>query len=209
MKLLVLGASGGTGKHVVMQALAHGHEVTAFVRDPSRLPLRDERLRIFEGNVADAARVAAAVRGQDVVVSTLGVGKPLRHDQDVIDGVRNVIASMKEHGVRRLIYLSTIGIGDGREAAGFMIRYVARIPLRQEFADHEIKEALIRDSGLEWTIVRAPKLTNGVLTGRYRSGTGLKARSPQAMMSRADVAQFLVAQIDDRSYIRSAPRVLP
>lgn len=208
MRLLVFGASGQTGQELLRQALERRQAVTAFVRQPKKLTITDPELRIVQGNVADYPAVAGAVRGHDAVVSTLGVGTPLKHDADVVAGVQHIIRAMDEHKVRRLIYLSFIGVRDSRAAVGFVLRYIAPLPLRQEIADHEAKEALVKASPLDWTIVRAPKLTGGPRTGRYRSGESITTWKPLPVMARADVAQFILEELAQPAYVRQAPRLL-
>ena len=174
MKLLIFGASGHTGRELVRQALERGHSVTAFVRQPSKLASPHPHLRIIQGDVGDATAVRAALPNQDAVVSALGVGTPLKHDLTVIDGVRHIVQAMEADGPRRFLYLSFIGVTESRAAVGVVLRYIAPIPLREEIADHEAKEKLVRSSTLDWTIVRPPKLTNGPRTGKYRSGENVK-----------------------------------
>ena len=209
MKVLVLGASGATGRQVVRQAMEQDLGVTAFVRDRARLPISDPALRVVQGDVGDYSAVADAVAGQDAVISTLGVSRPLHADPIVIDGIRHTLRAMEAQGVARLVYLSFIGVRESRSAAGPLIRFVARFPLRHEIADHERKEALIRASRCEWTIVRAPKLSNGEGTGRYRDGEDIVARSFFPVLSRADVAAFMLRQLRDRTYVGKAARILP
>jgi putative NADH-flavin reductase len=209
MRLAVFGASGASGRQVVTQGLERGFAVTAFVRDPHKLELAHPALTIVEGNVGDAAAVARAVQGQDCVVSTLGVGRPLRHDPVVIDGVRHIVHAMTEAGVTRLIYMSFIGVGDSRADAGPVVRYVARWPLRNEIRDHEIKEQVITSSGLHWTIVRPPTLTNGPRTGRYRVGVDVAARTPLPTLSRADVADCIINEVETSAFVHQVMRVQP
>jgi putative NADH-flavin reductase len=208
MRLLVFGASGKTGQQLIRLALDQGHSVTAFVRQPARLTLTEPTIRVVQGNVQDSTAVRSAVPGHDAVVSALGVGVPLRHDPDVIAGVRNIISAMQTHGARRLIYLSFIGVRESRSAVGPVLRYIAPIPLRHEIADHEAKEALVRASGLDWTIVRPPKLTNGARTGKYRTGEGITTWKPVPMVSRADVADFMLHELVQPAYVCRAPRLL-
>src|SRR5215212_972439 len=118
MRLLVFGASGKTGHELVRQAIEHGHTVTAFVRTPGKLTIAGPSVRVLAGNVADSAAVAGAIPGHDAVVSALGVSTPLKHDADVIAGVQHIIAAMEEHRVRRLIYVSFIGVRESRAAVG-------------------------------------------------------------------------------------------
>ena len=208
MRVLVFGASGKTGREVVRQALARGFQVTAFVRDTARLPLAHAHLRLLKGEITDPQGVARAVEGQNAVISTLGVGTPLRHDPAVIDGVRTIARASEHASVERLVYMSFIGVSDSRDAAGFLLKQLATTVLRQEVADHEMKEAAVADSFVDWTIVRVPKLTNGRLTAAYRVGESIRARSPLPMMSRADVADFLLRQLTDAAFIRKAVRIL-
>jgi len=166
-------------------------------------------LRLVRGDVADAAGLAGAIEGHDAVVSALGVGRALSADPVVVAGIRHTLDGMRAHGVQRLIYLSFIGVRDSRRATGPVIRFVARHPLRHEIADHEAKEQLIRASATEWTIVRAPRLSDGPFTGRYRAGEDIVARSLFPALARADVADFMLRQLTDDTYLRRAPRVLP
>jgi len=208
MKLVVFGASGRTGHLVVAQALTRGVEVTAFVRRRHRLAPR-LGLEIIEGDVADAAAVAAAIAGRDVVISALGVTTPLKSDPVVVAGIDHIVRAMEAGTSRRLVYLSFIGVAASRAAAGPLIRYVARLPLRHEIADHELKERRIETSALDWTIVRAPKLTDGPPTGAYRFGESITATSLFPRLSRADVAAFLVGEALDARYPRAAVRLFP
>jgi putative NADH-flavin reductase len=208
MKLLVFGASGKTGREVVRQALARDYIVTAFVREAARLPLAHANLRLVTGELTNAAAVAKAVTGHTAVISTLGVGQPLRHDAAVIDGVRAIARAAEHESVERLVYLSFIGVHDSRDAAGFVLQRLAATLLRHEVADHEAKEAAIVESLVDWTIVRPPKLTNGRLTAAYRVGEDIRARSPLPLMSRADVADFMLRQLTDAAFIRKAVRIL-
>jgi uncharacterized protein YbjT (DUF2867 family) len=208
MKLLVFGASGKTGREVVRQALARGFNVTAFVRQTARLPLAHANLRLVTGDITDPKAIARVVAGQTGVISTLGAGTPLRHDPLVIDAVRTIARASEHASVERLIYMSFIGVGDSRDAAGFLLKQLATTVLRREVADHEVKEAAVADSFVDWTIVRVPTLTNGRLTAAYRAGEDIRARSPLPMMSRADVADFLLRQLTDAAFIRKTVRIL-
>jgi putative NADH-flavin reductase len=206
MRVVVFGASGGTGRQVVQRAIDAGLEVTAFVRNPVSAELN---VRVVQGDVADQAAVARALEGQDAVISTLGVGKPLKPDPVVVQGVEHIVDGMRQKGIRRLIYQSFIGVRESRAAAGWLIANVARHPLRHEIADHERKEAIVSRSDLEWTIIRPPKLTNGPVTGRYRAGNDIEAGAFFPRLSRADVAQFIVRELMDPRFVRSAVRLLP
>lgn len=208
MKVLVFGASGKTGREVVRQALARDYAVTAFVRDTARLPLAHANLRLVTGDITNSAAIARVIDGQTAVISTLGVGRPLTHDAAVIDGVRAIARAAEHASVERLVYMSFIGVQESRDAAGFVLKRLATMLLRHEVADHEVKEAAIMESFVDWTIVRPPKLTNGRLTAAYRVGEDIRARSPLPLMSRADVADFMLRQLTDAAFIRKAVRIL-
>jgi uncharacterized protein YbjT (DUF2867 family) len=208
MNVLVFGASGKTGREVVRQALARGFNVSAFVRDTARLPLAHANLRLVKGQITDPKAVARAIEGHTCVISTLGVGLPLRHDPIVIEGVRTIARASEHASVKRLLYMSFIGVSQSRDSAGFLLKQLAGTVLRHEVADHEVKEAAVAESLVDWTIVRAPKLTNGRLTASYRVGEDIEARSPLPMMSRADVADFMLRQLSDQSFIRKVVRIL-
>jgi len=207
MNLLIFGASGKTGREVVREALARGHRVSAFARDPAKLGVVNPAVRPIRGDVADASAVAAAVPGHDAVVSTLGVGTPLQHDPGVIAGIEHILAAMQVAGLRRLIYQSFIGVHESRAAVGFVLRFIAPLPLRHEIADHETKEALIKASATDWTIVRPPKLTNGPRIA-YRAGENVTTWAPVPTLSRASVAHFIVNELEEPQYLRKAPRLL-
>lgn len=138
----------------------------------------------------------------------LGVGSPLAHDPVVIDGVKHILAAMQAARMRRLIYQSFIGVRESRAAVGVILRFIAPLPLRHEIADHESKEALIRASGIDWTIVRPPKLTNGPRSTRYRAGEDLTTWVPIPLLSRADVAHFIVGEIESPNFVQKSPRLL-
>jgi uncharacterized protein YbjT (DUF2867 family) len=208
MRVLVFGASGKTGREVVRQALARGFTVTAFVRETGRLPLAHANLRLVKGELTDPKAIAKVIAGHTGVISTLGVGMPLRHDPVVIDGVRTIARAAEHASVERLVYLSTIGVRDSRDEAGFVLKWLATTLIRHEVEDHEIKEAVIGECFVDWTIVRPPMLTNGRLTAAYRVGENIRARSPLPMMSRADVADFMLRQLTDVAFIRRAVRIL-
>jgi putative NADH-flavin reductase len=201
-KLLVLGATGGTGRQIVSQALEAGHQVTAFVRNPEKMSIRHERLRLAAGDVPGGGpALGDAVRGQDVVISALGRGRSFAPDGLMQRAVPSIINAMQANQVRRLIVVSAMGVGDTSGDSPFLSRLFARLFLRRIFADKLAGEALIKRSDVEWTIVHPTLLTDGPLTRQYRSGEHLALRG-MPKISRADTADFILKQIDDRSSIR-------
>ena len=206
MNLLVLGATGGTGLQVVSQALAGGHVVTALVRTPSKLTVRDSRLGVVEGSVIDGDAVAQVLPGQDAVISTLGRGSSLKSDHLLEHAVPILLSRMQAAGVRRLIFTSAIGVGAAYAEAPLFSRLLIRFLLKDLYADKVIAEDLIRRSDLDWTIVQPAQLTNGPLTRRYRSGEHLR-QTGMPKIAKADVADFLLKQLDDRTGVRKIIRL--
>ena len=208
MKLALFGATGATGRCLVEQALAQGHEVTAFTRNPAALTLRHERLVVVQGDVLDAGQVQVAVAGKEAVLCALGTSSRA-HTTVLSEGTKNIIAAMEKDGVRRLVCESSFGVGESRGQGGLVLRYVI-IPffLNHVYADKEIQEQFIQRSNLDWVIVRPTRLTNGPRTGAYRAGVNLKMPlAPWCTVSRADVADFMLKQLTDDTYLRQAPAI--
>ena len=207
MQLLVLGSTGGTGRAIVSQALEAGHRVTAFVRNPDKMPERHERLRVVAGDAASGApSLGEAMRGQDVVLSALGVSKSFTPNGLIQRSVTSILAEMQAHHVRRLIFTSALGVGDSLRDTPLPLRIFMRLFLKEVYADKLAGESLIKRSNLDWTIVQPAVLTNGPLTRKYRSGERLPVRG-FARISRADTAHFILSQLDDRAYLRKVVTV--
>ncbi len=202
MKLLIFGATGGTGLELVKQALAEGHEVTAFARTPSKLAIQHPKLRVAQGDILDAASIEKAMEGQDAVLSTLG-GKTTKQNTTMSDGTKNIIRAMEKFGVRTFICETAWGVGDSRPYSGFIYGKIM-IPffLKHPYADKEIQERYIRESGLDWVIVRPTRLTNGAKTGKYHVVTDYSQANIKGTISRADVAEFMLEQLLSKSHLR-------
>jgi putative NADH-flavin reductase len=201
-KILVLGATGVTGREIVSQALQQGHEVTALVRRPAQDAGLPTGVRVLSGSVTDDTdALDAAVRGQEVVITTLGVGKALRSGGLIARSAPLIVRSMARQGVRRLIFMSAYGVGATRADVPILPRMLMGLLFRDLYTDKEIGEEAVRRSELEWTLVYAVTLTNGPRTGRYRVGERLRLRGFPTI-SRADVAEFILGQVEDRRYLR-------
>jgi putative NADH-flavin reductase len=204
MQLLIFGATGGTGRELVRQALEQGHSVTAFARDPSTLGARDGMTTVA-GDVRDASAVERAVAGHDAVLCA--VGRPAMKAGNVRSkGTRTIVQAMEQAGVRRLVCLSTLGTGETRSTLPPLYRY-ALVPLllRTTFTEHERQEAVVRASRLDWTIVRAGALTDDERTGTYRHGRASTLGPIKFKISRADVAGFALRLAADGAYRRESP----
>jgi len=200
-RILVLGASGPTGRHVVDQALQQGHDVTAFVRDPARLPVQHARLRVVAGDATDPDAVRQAVRGQDAVISTLGVGQSFASNELITRSVPNIVTAMQGANVRRLVFTSAFGVGASYRDVPLVPRIFMGTLLRGIYADKRMGEELLRASDLDWTLVCPTGLSNAPGTGTYRVGERLELRGFPTI-PRADVAHFLLTQVSDRRYSR-------
>ncbi|HET7040086.1 MAG TPA: NAD(P)-binding oxidoreductase, partial [Gemmatimonadales bacterium] len=200
-RVLVLGATGGIGRQVVIQALERGHEVTAFVRKPAGLPSKYQGLRLVTGSLPeDAAALDAAMPGQEAVISALGRGASFKSLNLMQRAVPVVLSAMRRHGVRRLIVTSAFGVGDTLPYAPFLPRLFVRTLLRDIYADKAAGEALVRQSDLDWTIVHPTGLTDRPFTGKYRAAERLDLRGFPTI-GRADVAYFLLAQLADPRWL--------
>jgi putative NADH-flavin reductase len=208
MRVVVFGARGGTGREVVAQALDQGHQVTAFVRNASRLGRRSSDVSVVQGDVTDPSAVARAIEGRNGVLCALGAATPLRRDGRLVEGMRHIVGAMERSGTQRLVYLSFLGVRDGREQLSVVGRFVAPLLLCNVVADHEEKERIIRQSGRDWIIVRPPRLTHGPRRSEYRHGVSIRATSLIPQISRADLADFMLRQLSDNTYIRNTPAVM-
>jgi len=196
MKLLVVGATGGTGTHVVGQALDAGHDVTVFARDPAKTGREHPRLRKVVGDLNDRQALSDAIRGHDAVISALGRGYSFKSERLMERSVPVLISAMQAAGVRRLVFTSALGVGDSYGDAPILARLFFLTLLRGIYADKLIGDRLIAGTDLDWTIVRPSKMTDGPLTASYRSGERL-ALSGMASISRADVAHFILQAVDN------------
>jgi putative NADH-flavin reductase len=219
MRLVIFGPTGGTGRSLVERAIAEGHEVTALVRNPSRMKARHRRLKVVVGDAFHAAKVREAVAGHEAVISVLGSRQPSNPlyphrpgdpHGPASAGSANIIAAMEEHGLRRFVCQTAWGVGESKQDPGFAGAFFMKllVPplLRDEYAEKEVQEKLLRESDLEWVIVRPMLLTNGPWTNDYRVGLDLKpGRRPY--ISRADVADFLMKQLADDTFIHKTPAI--
>ena len=193
MRVLILGASQGTGALVCRLLLERGHEVTAFARSPQKLAIEHPKVTRRVGDFHDEASVREAVPGHDAVIITAS-GANLRAYKEephyFSKGTGYSIAAMTSAGVKRLIVLSAFGAGETRRAAGFVLKVFMMLLLKAPYADHDRQEALVRESGLDWVIARPTRLTDGPARKAYQKKTTIES-VPNAI-SRADVADFLV-----------------
>ncbi len=200
MKLIIFGATGTVGRHVTREAIEAGHEVTTFSRSGAQVA---EAAKSLRGDVLNLGDVRYAMRGHDAVICVLGAG---RKGGVRARGTANIIAAMQQSGVQRLICQSTLGAGDSRANLNFLWKYIMfGMLLRPAYADHQEQEAHVRNSGLDWTIVRPGAFTDGPRTGDYRVGFPSTARDLALKISRADIAHFMMTILTDRACFGKTP----
>lgn len=201
MKVLVIGAGGKSGQQVVEKALAAGHTVTAFVHNAADYPA-PAGVRVVAGDATDAATVDAAVAGQDAVVDAVGGHTPYLKTQLERNTAKVVVAAMQHQGVRRLVVISVLGIGDSQEQGTFLYEYLMKPTfLRGAIPDKEVMEAEVKRSGLDFVLVRPPYLTDDPATGEVHVVTG---EDKAHKITRADLAQFIVDQLTQDTYVGQA-----
>ncbi|SFK83977.1 NAD(P)-dependent oxidoreductase [Methylocapsa palsarum] len=205
MRVLIIGASKGIGLETTRQALEAGHFVRAFARSAAEISLTNPKLEKVCGDALKTQDVDAAMIGVDVVIQTLGVevGDLFRPVHLFSDATRVMIAAMGAQGVKRLICVTGFGAGDSRASISLLQLLPFQVVFGRAYADKSLQERLIKESGLDWTIARPGVLTGGPRTGGYK----ILAEASQwrnGIISRSDVAEFLVRQIEDRTYVHEA-----
>ena len=207
MKIIVFGASGGTGKEIVKQALEAGHEVTAFVRNPAKVVIQHPKLKLVTGDVMVAAAVEEAVAGQEAVISALGPTRPPMPAMMEM-AAQNIVVAMKKAGIRRLISTTGAGVRDPQDQPKLidhlmkgLLSLLAGDVLRDSAANVDV----IRASDLDWTIVRYPRLLDGAHTGTYR--VGFIGKDSGSQLSRADGADFVLRELAEGKYLQRMPVV--
>lgn len=199
MKLIIFGATGGTGQQLVRQALEEGHSVTAYVRSPEKFDIKNANLSIVKGDVLDGVAVEQAVQGHDAVLVALGVRPPSR-EAVVGPGTQNILAAMKKHTVRRIVVESAMFMDDTLRQNSFLVRLLVATLMKGLYQDKLVQEKVVMESGLDWIIARPTALTNGK-KGNWRIADSQKA-GMTSKISRASVADFMLKQVKDNSYLR-------
>jgi putative NADH-flavin reductase len=205
MKILIIGATRGIGAQLLEQALEAQHRVTVLARDPDKITLVDEKLTVLKGDVCNPATVSSAVQGQEAVCVTIGVPITLHPVTVFSDGIVQVIKAMQQHHVQRLLCVTGIGAGDSKGHGGFLYdRIFKPLLLRTIYADKDLQEQCVKESGLDWVIVRPAGLTNGPCSKKYRIVTILDGVTSRRI-SRADVAHFILSELSEQKYTGKTP----
>lgn len=207
MKIVVFGASRGVGLEVVKQALEAGHLVTAFVRSPEKFTVTHTNLTVVKGDSMDAEAVEKAIAGQDAVISALGPTRPpVPHMMEI--SAKNIVAGMKKHGVRRLVSTTGAGVRQPEDQPKFidhLIGFLLNLLAKDVVLDSAANVKVIRESDLDWTVVRFPRLMDGEHKGRYQ--VGYVGKSSGTQLSRADGADFILKELTEMKWLKKLPLV--
>ena len=202
MKVVLFGASGKTGALLTEAALSAGYEVTAYVRNAASVKSVHPKLTIVEGQLNEKDKLASVIRGADACISTLGGASLTKHSHGIMEGIENIICVMEAEQVKRLIYLSSLGVGESRYYMPQPVRFlVVDLMLRVPMADHNVNETRITRSQLQYTIVRPGGLTDGPLTGNLKHGSESIKIKGNSSISRANVAAFLLEQVESKEHL--------
>ncbi len=203
MKIALFGATGGTGSHVLTQALDQGHTVHALARTPEKLTQTKDRLIVFPGDVRQQEPVSACVAGTDAVICVLGTRQG--DDPVEVEGTRTILQAMNTHGVRRIVVVTSIGVGDSKNQVPTFFKLLMKTALRKVMAAKEEQEQLVKESGLDWVIVRPGGLTDDSATGSYTFGVEKSIMAGQ--VARANVADFVLRQLTDDTFLHHTPAI--
>ncbi len=208
MKLVIFGASGRTGKPLTEQALAAGHTVTALVRNRAKLGLEDAQLTVIEGDIMNPADVEKAITGADVVLNTIGHVKGSAPDLQM-RAIENILNAMQKHNVQRLITLTGAGVQmpeDQPKLVDHIFRTLLKLTARRVYEDSMAYVERVRQSNVDWTIVRAPRLINAPHTGKVEVGHVGDANMT-TQISRADVADFMLKAAEQGAFVQKTPMI--
>lgn len=201
MKLIVFGATGKIGQEIVKQALAQGYEITAFVRDPSKVMVEHGDLKIMKGDIFDITAVTQAIQGQDAVICSLGTSE-LGKTTVRSEGTANITKAMKENHVNRLVVVSAMGVAESWSTLSIVNKLFFATLLRSSRQDHEEQEVVVKESDLDWTIIRPSGLTDTPQTESYAIGENIIGKTSK--IARADVAHAIIKEIHDNTFVHRA-----
>jgi len=203
-KIIIFGASGRTGKQVVREAFNSGYEVTVVVSNTKDYIFNDTQIKIIKGDVFKPETFESALYGKDAVISCLGIKKRLPAFV-YSEGITNIMLSMQKAGVNRLICLSSRAVDIPENApliTKFIVNHILRRFFNYFFADMKLMENILCDSNLNWTLIRSPRLLNGLKTGNYRTSINEYLTNPTSL-SHKDLADYIIYYMDDEKIFKS------
>jgi len=212
-RILLLGATGRTGKEVMIQALDRGHHISALVRDRRRIEIEHPHLTVLEGDTRLPSDLNRAIKGCKAVISCLNISRtsdfpwsPLRTPENFLSlTMRSLINSCKENGVKRLLFTSAWGVGDSRPyTPGWFAWFIDNSNLSAAYMEHERQEALVKNSGLDWTIIRPVGLVNRMKSSPVKYIFNNEGK-PALTISRRDTAGFILDSLEDTAFYQTIP----
>lgn len=207
MKIAIFGGTGRTGQYLVQHALADGYQVTVLARTPSKLGIQNAALTLVQGDVKNASAVEQTIQGAEAVISVLGPTNNVP-TFEVSQGMTNILAAMNKQGIHRLIISAGAGVGDPNDSPklfNHVMNFLLKRMAKNVLADMSKVVELVRCSDLDWTVVRLPMLTDDPKTGNIKVGYVGKGMGPR--IARADIAAFMLAQLNDKTYSRKSPAI--
>ncbi len=205
MIIVIFGASGKTGSLLVDYALSKGYHVIAYIRKASAIRQSHPNLTIVVGNLDDKEKLKEAITGSDACISTLGGKSLTKHATKIISGIDNIISTMEQEGVSRMIYLSSLGAGESRTYMPLLIRiFIADIIMRIPLSDHNTNEIRIAKSKLQWTVVRPGELNDNLISEILNHGSEKTKIKGSPTTSRATVVSFMLQQLTEKQYINKS-----
>jgi putative NADH-flavin reductase len=206
MKILVFGATGPTGRQLLSQALERGHTVTAVARNPAALELKHERLNVAKADAMNLASVEAVMPGHDAVLSSLGPNKLFLAKTTVFSvGGMNVARAMERTGLKRYIAVTSAGVEDHDPGFFFVYRWAIKPMLQAVYDDAKLFEAEVQKTQLDWTMVRPGRISDGPRTGKFEVSPRFLPRGKSFAITRADLAAFMLDELEQGKWIRGTP----
>jgi Trk K+ transport system NAD-binding subunit len=207
MSITIFGGTGETGLQLIQKALANGHNITVYARTPSKIPFQNEKLKIIKGELTETEKIEMAIKNTDTVISVLGPDSKTK-GLVIADGIKNIIASMEKLGVRRLIAVATPSYKDSNDKFQFGFAFgvfMIKTLLKDSYRNIVETGKLISNSNLDWTIIRLPMLSSKPAKGKLNIGYTGDGKINLFSLTRADLTEFLIQQIDDKSLFRKSP----
>lgn len=205
MNLLIIGGTGKTGRELIKQGLEQGHFITAIARKPRKLKYSHSNLKVLKGDVLRPESIKNAFQGQDAVLSALGHKRFFIKTTILSEGTKNIINAMNRNGIKRFVCITSLGINDSRFRLGlYYTLFTIPVILFFYFLDKSKQEKLIMSTDLDWTIVRPGQLINGKKRTVYKHGPKVGNFILTKFISRADVAHFMLKELETNNYLHKA-----
>jgi nucleoside-diphosphate-sugar epimerase len=207
LNITIFGGTGATGLLLIEKALKSGHIVTAFARTPAKIAIQHDNLRIVKGELTESQRIEEAIKNADAVISVLGP-TPETKGLVIADGIKNIVKAMKKKGVKRLIATATPSFKDSNDKFQFGFAFgvlMVKMLIKDSYHNIALTGKYISESGLDWTIVRLPMLSNKPASGKIRAGYTGDGKVSLFSLSRVDLADFLLQQVNDKKWLHKSP----